>query len=158
VDDTAMRLTARVVRDVGADVIGVVEAENRPALKGFSDALLPLEGGEPYAQVMLIDGNDPARHRLRVVTRERFPIAAMLSHVDAVDDGGPVFSAIARSTTWTRRATAAVRRAGEPLSRARPAGLKPPRTGSGGGKRRPWRASTAGCATRAAPWWRWWAT
>ena len=92
VDDTAMRMTAQVVRDVGADVIGVVEAENRPALKGFSDTILPLVGGEPYAQVMLIDGNDLRGIDCALMTRGRFPIAAMLSHVDAVDDGGLVFS------------------------------------------------------------------
>jgi len=92
VDDTAMRMTARVLRDVGADVLGVVEAENRPALKGFSDAILPLEEAEPYARVMLIDGNDPRGIDCAVMAREAFPIAAMRSHVDAADEDGPVFS------------------------------------------------------------------
>ena len=92
VDDTAMRMTAQVVRDVGADVFAVVEAENRPALKGFSDTILPLVDGEPYAQVMLIDGNDPRGIDCALMTREGFPIAAMLSHVDDTDDPGIVFS------------------------------------------------------------------
>ena len=92
VDDTAMRMTARVIRDVGADVLGVVEAENRPALKGFSDALLPLEGGDPYARVMLIDGNDPRGIDCAVMAREGFPIVSMLSHVDAADERGLIFS------------------------------------------------------------------
>ena len=92
VDDTAMRMTARVVRDVGADVFGVVEAENRPALKGFSDTILPLVDGEPYAQVMLIDGNDPRGIDCALMTRAEFPIAAMLSHVDEADEAGIVFS------------------------------------------------------------------
>lgn len=92
VDDTAMRMTAQVVRDVGADVFGIVEAENRPALKGFSDTLLPLVGGEPYAQVMLIDGNDPRGIDCALMTRGGFPIASMLSHVDDADDAGVVFS------------------------------------------------------------------
>ncbi len=92
VDDTAMRMTAQVVRDVGADVIGVVEAENRPALKGFSDTILPLVDGAPYAHVMLIDGNDPRGIDCAGMARERFPIAAMLSHVDAADDDGLIFS------------------------------------------------------------------
>ncbi|GAA0589245.1 hypothetical protein GCM10009416_29770 [Craurococcus roseus] len=92
VDDTAMRMTARVVRDVGADVFGIVEAENRPALKGFSDTILPLADGEPYAQVMLIDGNDPRGIDCALMTRAGFPIASMLSHVDDTDDAGLVFS------------------------------------------------------------------
>jgi endonuclease/exonuclease/phosphatase family metal-dependent hydrolase len=92
VDDTAMRMTAQVVRDVAADAFAVVEAENRPALKGFSDTILPLVDGEPYAQVMLIDGNDPRGIDCALMTREGFPIAAMLSHVDDTDDAGIVFS------------------------------------------------------------------
>ena len=92
VDDAAMRMTAQVVRDLGADVLGVVEAENRPALKGFSDAILPLVGAEPYARVMLIDGNDPRGIDCAVMTHAAFPIAAMRSHVDAADADGLVFS------------------------------------------------------------------
>ncbi|MBD0271700.1 MAG: endonuclease/exonuclease/phosphatase family protein [Acetobacteraceae bacterium] len=92
VDDTAMRMTARVVRDVGADVFGIVEAENRPALKGFSDAILPLVDAEPYARVMLIDGNDPRGIDCALMARGGFPIASMLSHVDDTDDAGIVFS------------------------------------------------------------------
>jgi endonuclease/exonuclease/phosphatase family metal-dependent hydrolase len=92
VDDTAMRMTAQVVRDVGADVFAVMEAENRPALKGFSDTILPLAGAEPYAQVMLIDGNDPRGIDCALMTRGGFPIASMLSHVDDTDDAGLVFS------------------------------------------------------------------
>lgn len=92
VDDTAMRMTAQVVRDVGADVFGIVEAENRPALKGFSDAILPLVEAEPYAQVMLIDGNDPRGIDCALMTRGGFPISSMLSHVDDADDAGIVFS------------------------------------------------------------------
>jgi endonuclease/exonuclease/phosphatase family metal-dependent hydrolase len=90
-DETAMRMTAQVIRDVGADVIGVVEAENRPALKGFSDTLLPLVGGEPYARVMLIDGNDPRGIDCGLMAREAFPIVSMLSHVDAMDERGTIF-------------------------------------------------------------------
>ena len=92
VDDTAMRMTAQVLRDVGADVVGVVEAENRPALKGFSDTVLPLVDGAPYAQVMLIDGNDPRGIDCALMARGDFPIAAMRSHVDAADAEGLVFS------------------------------------------------------------------
>jgi endonuclease/exonuclease/phosphatase family metal-dependent hydrolase len=92
VDDTAMRLTARVIAELEADVIGVVEAESRPALAGFSDAVLPLEGAAPYRHVMLIDGNDARGIDCAVMTREGFAIAHMRSHVDLADAKGPVFS------------------------------------------------------------------
>lgn len=92
VDDTAMRLTARVIRDVGADVIGIVEAESRPALKAFSDTILPLEEAEPYPHVMLIDGNDARGIDCAIMTRKAHPILRMQSHVDFADATGPVFS------------------------------------------------------------------
>jgi endonuclease/exonuclease/phosphatase family metal-dependent hydrolase len=92
VDDTAMRMTAQVIRDLGADVLGVVEAESRPALKAFSDEVLPLVGGAPYAHCMLIDGNDRRGIDCALMTRAGYPIQAMASHVDEADEAGPVFS------------------------------------------------------------------
>jgi endonuclease/exonuclease/phosphatase family metal-dependent hydrolase len=92
VDDTAMLLTARVIGDVGADVIGVVEAESRPALKDFSDQLLPRAQGDPYEQVMLIDGNDRRGIDCAVMVRSGWRIVSMRSHVDHEDAGGQVFS------------------------------------------------------------------
>ena len=87
VDSIARRLTARVIDDVGADVIGVVEAESRPSLAAFN-ALL----AAPYAQVMLIDGNDARGIDVALMSRAAHPILNMRSHVDLQDAVGPVFS------------------------------------------------------------------
>ncbi|MFC7475244.1 endonuclease/exonuclease/phosphatase family protein [Dankookia sp. GCM10030260] len=92
VDDTAMRLTARVIRDLDADVIGIVEAESRPALKAFSETILPREQAAPYRHVMLIDGNDSRGIDCALMTRAAHPILTMRSHVDLADAAGPVFS------------------------------------------------------------------
>lgn len=92
VDNTAMRLTAQVMRDVGADVLGVVEAENRPSLKAFSETILPLVGGEAYRHVMLIDGNDLRGIDCAVMARAGFRLDTMRSHVDDEDAAGPIFS------------------------------------------------------------------
>ena len=54
VDETATRMTARVIRDIGAHVLGLVEVEDRPALLRFNRDLL----GGLYRRVMLVDGND----------------------------------------------------------------------------------------------------
>ena len=43
--------TAMVVRDVGADVLGVVEAESRPVLEMFSATLLTEVGWTAYDEV-----------------------------------------------------------------------------------------------------------
>ena len=40
VDETATRMTARVIRDIGAHVLGLVEVEDRPALLRFNRDLL----------------------------------------------------------------------------------------------------------------------
>ncbi len=87
VDSIARRLTARVIDDVGADVIGVVEAENRPSLAAFN-ALL----AAPYAHVMLIDGNDTRGIDVALMSRAAHPILAMKSQVDLRDASGLVFS------------------------------------------------------------------
>lgn len=44
-----MKHTAKVIRDVNADVLGVVEADSRPVLKLFSGALLKELGATPLA-------------------------------------------------------------------------------------------------------------
>ena len=54
VDETATRITARVIRDTGAHVLGLVEVEDRPALLRFNRDLLR----GLYRHVMLVDGND----------------------------------------------------------------------------------------------------
>lgn len=55
VDETTTRMTAKVIAEgVDADVIAVVEAEDRPSLQRFNVELL----GERYRHVMLVDGND----------------------------------------------------------------------------------------------------
>jgi hypothetical protein len=58
VNEVATQNTARVLRDVGADVIVVVEAEDRISLCRFNEQVLEGIGGRPYDHIMLIDGND----------------------------------------------------------------------------------------------------
>jgi endonuclease/exonuclease/phosphatase family metal-dependent hydrolase len=90
VDETATRTTAQVVRDVGADVVAVIEVDNRVALGRFNAALLPAVSALPYPHVMVIDGND--ERGIDVGLLSRLPIVTMRSHVDDRVDGGPVFS------------------------------------------------------------------
>ena len=58
VTELAVRHTAQVVHDVGADVLGVVEAESRIALQRFNVDLLRPISDRIYGHIMLIDGND----------------------------------------------------------------------------------------------------
>jgi endonuclease/exonuclease/phosphatase family metal-dependent hydrolase len=95
----AISNTARVIRDLDPDVLGVVEAENRVVLKHFSDAELRTTGpsGQPEAEplfphVMLVDGNDDRGIDVALLTKAGYPIGSLRSHVDDLDDKGRVFS------------------------------------------------------------------
>lgn len=91
VDEIATRMTARVIRDVAADVLGVVEADDRISLSRFNDQLLkPISA--PYDSIMLIDGNDERGIDVGLMTRSGTRIESMISHVDDVLDGRRVFS------------------------------------------------------------------
>jgi endonuclease/exonuclease/phosphatase family metal-dependent hydrolase len=92
VNELAMQHTAQVIRDVGADILGVIEAENRIALKHFTDAALIDAAKKPlYPHVMVIDGNDDRGIDVGILTKKRFPITHIVSHVDDVDGTFRVF-------------------------------------------------------------------
>lgn len=92
VDETATRLTARVIADLQADVLAVVEADSRPALVDFNEALIkPL--GRAFRHIMLIDGNDERGIDVGLMTGDQYPIGALRSHVDdRTAKGDPLFS------------------------------------------------------------------
>ena len=93
VSTTAIVNTGRVMKDVDADILAVVEAENRPGLIRFNEIVLPQAEGAPYTHVMLIDGNDDRGIDVGIMTRDNFPIVAIASHVDDLDNNGkPIFS------------------------------------------------------------------
>lgn len=92
VDELATCHTAMVMRDTNADILGVVEAENRISLRDFSKVLLAQVGARPYPHVMLIDGNDGRGIDVGILTREGFPIGEMVSHVDDGGEGDEIFS------------------------------------------------------------------
>lgn len=89
VDELAMTHTARVVADVDADVLAVVEAESRVALKHFTDAGVVTPSGRPvYPHVMVIDGNDDRGIDVGLLTTRPYRIGSVRSHVDDRDSRG----------------------------------------------------------------------
>jgi len=93
VNEIAVMNTGRVIRDVDADILAVIEAEDRVALKQFSEFVLGEVGGAPYDQVMVIDGNDQRGIDVGLMTRAGFSIGRMQSHIhDLKPDGHPVYS------------------------------------------------------------------
>ena len=93
VNETATRNTAQVVRDINADIISFCECEGRAALLQFSQKLLPAVNGTPYAEAMLIDGNDTRGIDVGLMTKPGYKVGWMRSHVDDIGPNGTrVFS------------------------------------------------------------------
>ena len=81
VDEVSTRMTGRVIGDVAADVLAVIEAEHRPSLVRFNDELLTGR----YGRSMLIDGNDTRGIDVGLMTVDQVEILAMRSNVDEPD-------------------------------------------------------------------------
>lgn len=92
VDELALSNTARVLHDVRADIVGVIETESRLALKRFADAGLVVAGRPRYPHVMVVDGNDERGIDVGVLASAGYPLIAQHSHVDDTDAVGRVFS------------------------------------------------------------------
>ena len=84
--------TARVLRDVDADLVVVVEAEDRISLCRFNEQVLEGIGGRPYDHIMLIDGNDERGIDVGLLTRSGVAIESVRSHVDDRIGNETIFS------------------------------------------------------------------
>jgi len=91
VDEVAVEMTAKVIKDVNADVLGVIEAEDRIALIRFNEQLLKAIGAA-YGGIMLIDGNDERGIDVGLLTKLGYPIESIVSHVDDMENGNRIFS------------------------------------------------------------------
>jgi endonuclease/exonuclease/phosphatase family metal-dependent hydrolase len=92
VKETAIKNTARIIGFLKADVLCVIEAENRIVLKNFNKDVMPIVDLEPFQHVMLIDGNDDRGIDVGIMTKENYDITRILSHVDDKDEQGTIFS------------------------------------------------------------------
>src|SRR5262249_12689132 len=92
VNEEATRNTARVIKNIDADVLGVVEAESRPALVRFCKDVFPAVAATPYDHIMLIDGNDERGIDVGLMTKRPFDIVSIASHVDDEDATGVIYS------------------------------------------------------------------
>ncbi len=92
VDEKATENTARVIKEVKPDVLCVVEAEDRAALKDFNKEVIPEVGGRTFDHTMVIQGNDRRGINVGILARQPYSIAHMVSHVDDRDDKGQIFS------------------------------------------------------------------
>ena len=77
VDEIAVLNTGRVIKDVAADILAVIEAENRVSLEMFSEIILKKVRRRQYKEVMLIDGNDRRGIDVGVMTKNDFTIKSI---------------------------------------------------------------------------------
>ena len=92
VNEVATLNTARTLHAVRADVQAVIEAEDRTTLRLFNEQVLTEVGGKPFDHVMLVDGNDERGIDVGLLTRSKYPIVGIRSHVDDTDSKGQIFS------------------------------------------------------------------
>ena len=91
VNDKAVQMTAKVIHEIKADVLAVIEAEDRIALGHFNEQLLkPISA--TYGGIMLIDGNDDRGIDVGLFTKSGGSIESIVSHVDDMKDGNRLFS------------------------------------------------------------------
>jgi len=88
--EKAIENTARVIKEVNASIVGLVEVEDRILLGEFNDKIISNVGGMPYNHYMLIDGNDS--RGIDVGLLSDYEIESMVSHVDDEDSTGQIFS------------------------------------------------------------------
>ena len=91
VSELSAQHIARVIEIVNPDILGVVEVENRPALREFNTVIDAI-GADTYSAVMVIDGNDDRGIDVGIMARRPWEITEIRSHVDDEDEKGVVFS------------------------------------------------------------------
>lgn len=92
VREAAVDNTARVIGLLAADVLCVVEADDRTGLKRFNQDVLPRVDVPGYRHVMLVDGNDERGIDVGILTKAGYDIGTLRSHVDDRDADGVIFS------------------------------------------------------------------
>jgi len=92
VNEVATKNTARVINEINADVIGLIEVENRTVLRYFNEIVLGFYHQKQYEHIMVIDGNDERGIDVGVMLNNGFYIKEMVSHVDDKDSIGTIFS------------------------------------------------------------------
>jgi hypothetical protein len=122
VDEIAVQMTAKVITEVAADILCVVEAEDRPALVRMNTDLL----GSRYGHVMLLDGNDPRGIDIGLCCDSAIQVASIRSHVDVPDPAGtgaafvqPRLPHLPAAPAWRQRAVAAAQPSQEPVVQQR---------------------------------------
>jgi hypothetical protein len=92
-DDEARANTARVIHEMNADILSLIEIEDKSTLDAFNKELIGGKNNEKYPYTMLIDNiND--RRGIDVALLSRYPFEEIRTHMYDEPPGGgkPIFS------------------------------------------------------------------
>ena len=92
INEAATRNIARVISDIDADIVALIEAEDRVALQRFNHDVLATTTAASYDHIMLIDGNDERGIDVAIMTKAAYLIDDIRSHVDDGDGTSRIFS------------------------------------------------------------------
>jgi endonuclease/exonuclease/phosphatase family metal-dependent hydrolase len=87
ISGTAIRNTGRVIKELNADIVCIVEVEDRQLLGHFNRQVLT---GKRFTNHMVVDGNDDRGIDVGILSRK--PLKSIRTHVNDRDDDGPIFS------------------------------------------------------------------
>jgi endonuclease/exonuclease/phosphatase family metal-dependent hydrolase len=87
ISGTAIRHTGRVIKELNADILCIVEVEDRQLLGHFNSHVLT---NKRFTNHMVIDGNDDRGIDVGILSRK--PLKSIRTHVDDRDDEGQIFS------------------------------------------------------------------
>jgi endonuclease/exonuclease/phosphatase family metal-dependent hydrolase len=87
ISGTAIRNTGRVIKELNADVLCIVEVEDRQLLGHFNSKVLT---SKRFMNHMVVDGNDDRGIDVGILSRK--PLKSIRTHVYDRDDDGPIFS------------------------------------------------------------------
>lgn len=85
-EDVSRENTARVIREIGAGILCIVEAENRKTMRAFDSDLLKSR----YRYELLIDGND--NRDIDVGLYSEYPVGRIRTHIFDRDGRSTIFS------------------------------------------------------------------
>jgi endonuclease/exonuclease/phosphatase family metal-dependent hydrolase len=87
ISGTAIRNTGRVIKELNADIMCIVEVEDRQLLGHFNSHFLT---SKRFMNHMVIDGNDDRGIDVGILSKK--PLKSIRTHVNDRDDKGPIFS------------------------------------------------------------------
>lgn len=92
INEIAVMNKAKVIKEVNADILVVLEVEDRASLVNFNRHFLSSMGNSPYKEIVFLGTNDPFGRGIGVMAKDGFDLESIRTHVNDLDgEGKPIF-------------------------------------------------------------------